>query len=66
MQPSHCKSAEIMLVIGFSDDLQDAVFVLVLCFFLTNDLPITKVNATMCLKYLKLGSILKAVHLAKI
>ena len=46
MQPSHYKSAEFMLVIGFSDDLQDAVLVLVLsCFVLvlTNDLPITKV-----------------------
>ena len=35
MQPSHFKSAEFIFVIGFSDDLQDAVFVLVLsCFVL--------------------------------
>ena len=32
-QPSHFKSAEFMLVIEFSDDLQDAVFVLVLSCF---------------------------------
>ena len=32
-QPNHFKSAEFVLVVGFSDDLQDAVFVLVLSCF---------------------------------
>ena len=43
-----------MLVIVFSDDLQDAVFVLVLsCFVLvlTKDLPFTNVNTTMCFSF---------------